>query len=135
MAETKKIATRESFGLALCELAKEHPEIVVLDADLDVGVCISDGIPDYLESSAGSEHCESGSAYDLAGKSKSRGGSIHVLFSYAHVEKSFRKYLCEFSGLCRTREIGIHYHQVGILSAQFLQGLTIGFPCCHFICH
>lgn len=34
MAENKKIATRESFGLALCELAKEHPEIVVLDADL-----------------------------------------------------------------------------------------------------
>ena len=34
MAETKKIATRESFGLALCELAKDHPEIVVLDADL-----------------------------------------------------------------------------------------------------
>ena len=34
MAETKKIATRESFGLALCELAKEHPEIIVLDADL-----------------------------------------------------------------------------------------------------
>ena len=34
MAETKKIATRESFGLALCELAKVHPEIVVLDADL-----------------------------------------------------------------------------------------------------
>ncbi len=34
MAESKKIATRESFGLALCELAKEHPEIVVLDADL-----------------------------------------------------------------------------------------------------
>ena len=29
-----KIATRESFGLALCELAKTHPEIVVLDADL-----------------------------------------------------------------------------------------------------
>lgn len=34
MAEIKKIATRESFGLALCELAKEHPEVVVLDADL-----------------------------------------------------------------------------------------------------
>lgn len=34
MAEIKKIATRESFGLALCELAKEHSEIVVLDADL-----------------------------------------------------------------------------------------------------
>ena len=34
MAETKKIATRESFGLALCELAKEHDDIVVLDADL-----------------------------------------------------------------------------------------------------
>ena len=34
MAETKKIATRESFGMALCELAKEHPEIVVLDAAL-----------------------------------------------------------------------------------------------------
>lgn len=34
MAESVKIATRESFGKALCELAKEHPEIVVLDADL-----------------------------------------------------------------------------------------------------
>ncbi len=34
MAESKKIATRESFGQALCELAKEHDNIVVLDADL-----------------------------------------------------------------------------------------------------
>ncbi len=34
MAESKKIATRESFGQALCELAKEHDDIVVLDADL-----------------------------------------------------------------------------------------------------
>ncbi len=34
MAESKKIATRESFGMALCELAKEHDDIVVLDADL-----------------------------------------------------------------------------------------------------
>lgn len=34
MAEMKKIATRESFGMALCELAKTNPDIVVLDADL-----------------------------------------------------------------------------------------------------
>lgn len=34
MGETKKIATRESFGIALCELAKEHDDIIVLDADL-----------------------------------------------------------------------------------------------------
>ena len=34
MGETKKIATRESFGMALCELAKEHDDIIVLDADL-----------------------------------------------------------------------------------------------------
>lgn len=34
MGETKKIATRESFGMALCELAKDHDDIVVLDADL-----------------------------------------------------------------------------------------------------
>ena len=34
MAESIKIATRESFGQALCELAKEHDDIVVLDADL-----------------------------------------------------------------------------------------------------
>ncbi len=34
MAESKKIATRESFGMALCELAKDHKDIVVLDADL-----------------------------------------------------------------------------------------------------
>ena len=34
MAESKKIATRESFGMALCELAEKHDDIVVLDADL-----------------------------------------------------------------------------------------------------
>lgn len=34
MAESVKIATRESFGKALCELAKTHNDIVVLDADL-----------------------------------------------------------------------------------------------------
>ena len=34
MADVKKIATRESYGNALVELGKEHPEIVVLDADL-----------------------------------------------------------------------------------------------------
>ena len=30
MAESVKIATRESFGKALCELAKTHSDIVVL---------------------------------------------------------------------------------------------------------
>lgn len=34
MAETKKIATRESYGNALAELGKLHEDIVVLDADL-----------------------------------------------------------------------------------------------------
>ena len=34
MSEVKKIATRESYGNALVELAKEHDNIVVLDADL-----------------------------------------------------------------------------------------------------
>lgn len=34
MADIIKKATRESFGEAVCELAKEHSEIVVLDADL-----------------------------------------------------------------------------------------------------
>ena len=34
MAESKKIATRESFGMALCELARKHDDIIVLDADL-----------------------------------------------------------------------------------------------------
>ena len=34
MSEVKKIATRESYGKALVELAKEHDDIVVLDADL-----------------------------------------------------------------------------------------------------
>ena len=34
MAETKKIATRESFGMALCELAKTNKDIVVFDAFL-----------------------------------------------------------------------------------------------------
>ena len=34
MAEVKKIATRESYGNALKELAEEFPELVVLDADL-----------------------------------------------------------------------------------------------------
>ena len=30
----KKVATRESYGNALKELAEEFPELVVLDADL-----------------------------------------------------------------------------------------------------
>ena len=34
MSEVKKMATRESYGNALVELGKEHPEVVVLDADL-----------------------------------------------------------------------------------------------------
>ena len=34
MAEVKKIATRDSYGATLRELAAEHPDLVVLDADL-----------------------------------------------------------------------------------------------------
>ena len=34
MAEVKKIATRESYGKELKELAEEFPKVVVLDADL-----------------------------------------------------------------------------------------------------
>lgn len=34
MAEVKKIATRDSYGNALKELAREHENIVVMDADL-----------------------------------------------------------------------------------------------------
>ena len=34
MSEMKKIATRDSYGAALVELGKLHPEVVVLDADL-----------------------------------------------------------------------------------------------------
>ncbi len=34
MSEVKKIATRESYGNALVEIANEHDDLVVLDADL-----------------------------------------------------------------------------------------------------
>ena len=34
MADVKKIATRESYGNALAELAPDYPDLVVLDADL-----------------------------------------------------------------------------------------------------
>lgn len=34
MSDVKKIATRDSYGTALVELAKDHPDVVVLDADL-----------------------------------------------------------------------------------------------------
>lgn len=34
MSDVKKIATRDSYGAALVELAKDHPDVVVLDADL-----------------------------------------------------------------------------------------------------
>ena len=30
MSEVKKIATRDSYGAALVELAKDHPDVVVL---------------------------------------------------------------------------------------------------------
>ena len=34
MADVKKMATREGYGKALVELGKDHPDLVVLDADL-----------------------------------------------------------------------------------------------------
>ena len=34
MAQVIKKATRESFGMALCELAKTNNDIIVFDADL-----------------------------------------------------------------------------------------------------
>ena len=34
MADVKKVATRDSYGAALVELSANHPELVVLDADL-----------------------------------------------------------------------------------------------------
>ena len=34
MAEMKKVATRDSYGNALAALGAEHPDLVVLDADL-----------------------------------------------------------------------------------------------------
>ena len=34
MAEMKKVATRDSYGAALAALGAEHPDLVVLDADL-----------------------------------------------------------------------------------------------------
>ncbi len=34
MAEMKKVATRDSYGAALAQLGAEHPNLVVLDADL-----------------------------------------------------------------------------------------------------
>lgn len=34
MREVKKLATRDSYGMALCELAKNHTDFIVLDADL-----------------------------------------------------------------------------------------------------
>ena len=34
MSDTRKIATRESYGNALVELGKEHDNVIVLDADL-----------------------------------------------------------------------------------------------------
>ena len=34
MSEVKKIATRDGYGKALVELGQEHPDLVVLDADL-----------------------------------------------------------------------------------------------------
>ena len=34
MADVKKMATREGYGKALVELGKDHPDVVVMDADL-----------------------------------------------------------------------------------------------------
>ena len=34
MAEMKKVATRDSYGAALAALGADHPDLVVLDADL-----------------------------------------------------------------------------------------------------
>ena len=41
MADVKKIATRQSYGEALLELAQDHDDFVVLDADLDLDTAIA----------------------------------------------------------------------------------------------
>ena len=45
MAEVKNIATRDSYGATLQALAAEHPELVVLDADL-VGLHLHRHVPE-----------------------------------------------------------------------------------------
>ena len=41
MSEVTKIATRVSYGNALVELAKEHDDVYVLDADLAAATPVS----------------------------------------------------------------------------------------------
>ena len=60
MADVKKIATRESYGEAVTELAREHDDIIVLDADLSKatialatsGGIVPNGNPDRLQSAS-----------------------------------------------------------------------------------
>ena len=54
MAGTIKIATRESYGNALVELAAEHDDIIVLDADLagatKTGALVASSVVDSMSS-------------------------------------------------------------------------------------
>ena len=74
MADVKKIATRVSYGEALVELANEHDDFVVLDADLaaatqtgkfkaacpdrffDVGIAESNGLTEVFIANHGGDH-------------------------------------------------------------------------------
>ena len=57
MSEVTKIATRVSYGNALVELAKEHDDVYVLDADLAAKSRLQVRLP-CLQPDVHSSRCE-----------------------------------------------------------------------------
>ena len=80
MSEVKKIATRDSYGAALVELAKDHPNVVVLDADVAASTrtnWVRDRFPDHFYNLGISEQDLVGTAAGLA-----LGGQIPYVSTY-----------------------------------------------------
>ena len=79
MAQVVTKATRESFGEALCELAKTNEDIVVLDADLAAATKTSifeKEFPERFRNCAGISDAENGGLLQCADEKmqKSRSG-------------------------------------------------------------
>ena len=73
MAEMVKLATRESFGKAIAELADQYPDVVVLDADL--AAATKTGIFKKAHPAVSYTHIRPGQQWPLESTKRSRSGS------------------------------------------------------------
>ena len=129
MSEVKKIATRESYGNALVELAKEHDNVVVLDADL--AAATKTGIfkkanPDKFFDCGIAEANMMGIAAGLSTTGKVPFASTFAMFAYPHLNV---KIGATHAGISVGEDGATHQCNEDIALMRTIPGMTVINPC------